>query len=278
MDDRTKDDHDDFGGLSRDVTALLDRRRALRAFAGTGLLALVGCSSRSGTAGSPSATPSPSAAAPSSTCAVIPEETAGPFPGNGSNGPNVLTQTGVIRSDIRKSFGTASGVAEGVDLTFVLELQDPSCAPLPDAAVYAWHCDRDGNYSMYSPGVTGENYLRGLQPANPDGTVTFRTAFPGAYPGRYPHIHFEVYASVADAAAGKDPLATSQLALPAAACDAVYATTGYEQSSRTFAGTSLTSDNVFADDGGARQLGTATGSVSSGLQVRLAVPVSASGG
>ena len=44
----------------------------------------------------------------------IPEETAGPFPGDGSNGPNVLTESGVVRQDITKSFGDASGVAEGV--------------------------------------------------------------------------------------------------------------------------------------------------------------------
>ena len=30
----------------------------------------------------------------------IPEETAGPFPGDGTNGPNVLTESGVVRSDI----------------------------------------------------------------------------------------------------------------------------------------------------------------------------------
>ena len=31
---------------------------------------------------------------------MIPEETAGPFPGDGSNGPDVLTESGVVRSDI----------------------------------------------------------------------------------------------------------------------------------------------------------------------------------
>ena len=43
----------------------------------------------------------------------IPEETAGPYPGDGSNGPNVLTESGVVRSDITSSFGSASGVADG---------------------------------------------------------------------------------------------------------------------------------------------------------------------
>src|SRR5262245_50005654 len=43
------------------------------------------------------------------TCAAeIPAETAGPYPGDGSNGPNVLVQSGVVRSDIRTSFGGAT--------------------------------------------------------------------------------------------------------------------------------------------------------------------------
>jgi hypothetical protein len=33
----------------------------------------------------------------------IPEETAGPFPGDGTNGPNVLAESGVVRSDITMS-------------------------------------------------------------------------------------------------------------------------------------------------------------------------------
>ena len=30
------------------------------------------------------------------------------------------------------------------------------------AAVYAWHCDREGRYSLYSEGAEDENYLRGI--------------------------------------------------------------------------------------------------------------------
>ena len=33
----------------------------------------------------------------------IPTETAGPFPADGTNGPNALTQSGVQRSDIRSN-------------------------------------------------------------------------------------------------------------------------------------------------------------------------------
>ncbi|KXB53830.1 hypothetical protein HMPREF0307_01803 [Corynebacterium sp. DNF00584] len=39
---------------------------------------------------------------------------------------------------------------------------------------------------MYSNGVTGEPWLRGVQ-------VTFDSLVPGCYTGRWPHIHFEVF-------------------------------------------------------------------------------------
>ena len=108
----------------------------------------------------------------------MPEETAGPFPGDGSNGPNILAESDVVRSDIRSSFGSSTTVAEGVPLTIQLTVQDAECAPLAGAAVYVWHCDRDGNYSMYSDAAADENYLRGVQEAADDGTLSFTTIFP----------------------------------------------------------------------------------------------------
>ncbi len=99
----------------------------------------------------------------------IPEETAGPYPGDGSNGPNVLSESGVVRSDITSSFGSASGVAEGVPLTLrfrVYDLAGEDVTPLAGAALYAWHCDREGNYSMYDGDAVDENYLRGVQEAD----------------------------------------------------------------------------------------------------------------
>jgi hypothetical protein len=44
---------------------------------------------------------------------------------------------------------------------------------------------------------------------------------------------------------------------------------------QTLSQVSLQSDMVFGDDGGARQLGTISGSVADGLTVELAVPVGA---
>jgi protocatechuate 3,4-dioxygenase beta subunit len=277
-------------GLAFDVETLLDRRQILKAMGYGGLAAgifvVAGCTTAS--TASPSAaasSTSPASATPGATtnattaadCAVIPEETAGPFPGDGSNGPDVLAQSGVVRSDIRSSFGTSTNVAGGVPLTIKLEIQDMTkgCAPLAGAAVYVWHCDREGRYSMYSQGVQNENYLRGVQAAGDDGVVTFSSVFPACYSGRWPHIHFEVYKGLADAADPRNKIATSQIALPEASCKDVFATSGYEQSVTNLSRVSLASDNVFGDDGGVHELGTVTGSISGGMTVELAVPVSA---
>ncbi|WP_328993793.1 intradiol ring-cleavage dioxygenase [Kribbella sp. NBC_01245] len=271
--------HEHDRGLVYDLGTLMQRRNALRLFAGAGLAALVGCSADETAGSTPSTTATTSSPSASSTttasCEEIPQETAGPYPGDGSNGPNVLTESGIVRSDITKSFGSASGVASGVPLTVELTLQDAgaSCGPLAGAAVYLWHCDAEGRYSLYSNGVQNENYLRGVQAADANGKVTFTTVFPGAYAGRWPHIHFEVYASLNEATAAGKISATSQLAFPEEPCLAVYASDGYDGSSQNMERTSLSDDNVFGEDDGARQLATVTGSVQQGYVARLTVPV-----
>jgi protocatechuate 3,4-dioxygenase beta subunit len=271
-------------GLAFDLTTLMDRRQAIKligsAGVAAGLMTILGCTPDAILgSGSPGASSSPAGSATAggsdASCATIPEETAGPFPGDGSNGPDLLSQSGVVRSDIRSSFGASTTVAAGVPLTIKLSIQDQAnnCAPLAGAAVYLWHCDRDGGYSLYSPGVTAENYLRGVQAADGSGVVTFTSIFPACYSGRWPHIHFEVYPSLDKATDQANKIATSQIALPKDICDTVYATDGYSQSIANLARVSLASDNVFADDGGVHELGTMSGSVGSGLTVELAVPV-----
>jgi protocatechuate 3,4-dioxygenase beta subunit len=258
------------------------RREVLGLFGGLGAaLVLAGCgsdgtkraTSTTSTTASTTTTTSGSAATVAS-CAQVPEETGGPYPGDGTNGPNVLAQDGVVRSDIRSSFGSASGVAEGVPLTVELTVVDNGngCAALPGAAVYIWHCDRDGQYSMYSQGVENENYLRGVQAADANGRVTFTSIFPAAYSGRWPHIHFEVFPDVDAATHGTNKIVTSQLALPADVCTAVYATDGYSQSVRNLARTSLATDMVFSD-GASLQTPTVTGDPASGYTAKLVVGV-----
>jgi hypothetical protein len=112
-------------GLSHDLPTLLSRRRALALLGGAGLAAaLAGCGVAGGSDGADSAAGSPGIGSPSASSAAsaadgggIPEETAGPYPGDGSNGVNVLTESGIVRSDITRSFGSASGMAEGVPLS-----------------------------------------------------------------------------------------------------------------------------------------------------------------
>jgi protocatechuate 3,4-dioxygenase beta subunit len=178
-----------------------------------------------------------------------------------------------VRSDIRASFGSASGLAQGVPLTISMQVLDSSSgSPMAGAAVYVWHCDIDGRYSMYSQGATNENYLRGVQETGSDGTVSFTSIFPAAYSGRWPHIHFEVYPSLAEATKAGTALATSQIALPEETCDLVYATDGYNQSVRNLSQTSLATDMVFRD-GWDQELATISGSIDNGLTAFLAVPV-----
>jgi protocatechuate 3,4-dioxygenase beta subunit len=250
-------DHDDFGGLHQDLTlvsAAMHRRDVLRMAFGASVIHLLGCSSN-GT--------SPTNTNTGTDCtSVIPEETAGPFPGDGSNGPDVLTQTGVVRSDIRSSFAGLTGTAEGIPLTVTLTIVSASsCEAFAGHAVYVWHCDRSGRYSLYSSGVTDQNYLRGVQETDGDGKVTFTTVFPACYSGRWPHIHFEVYPSLDAATSVSNKVATSQLALPKATCDLVYATAGYEQSITNLQQTSLATDMVFSD-GASLEIPTITGDIS----------------
>lgn len=315
MTNPTDPDHDHSGphehdlGLSHDLPKIVERERRslgrrglLGLFGGLGAVAVVGCATDGGTAttatasdmasssaGGPGGTP-PNGGAPDGGGAPggdagssvevadgeIPEETAGPYPGDGSNGVNVLTESGIVRSDLRRSFGSASGVAEGVTTTVRLKVYDlngTEATALSGAAVYLWHCDRAGSYSLYSDAAIDENYLRGVQETDAEGNVEFTTIFPAAYAGRWPHMHFEVYPSLAEATSSANKLRTSQLALPEDVCNDVYATAeGYDASVANMQQTPLDGDNVFSD-GYSLQMAAVSGSVDDGYVVTLNVPV-----
>ena len=281
----------DLGTLERRGFARgMGRRGVLGVLGGLSVVAVAGCASDDSAASSTSSvTPSdgPPSGGPGggggmggdSSVEVaegeIPEETAGPYPGDGSNGPDVLSESGVVRSDITTSFGSASGVAEGVPLTLrfkVYDLTGDDVEVLAGAAIYAWHCDRDGAYSMYDGAAVDENYLRGVQESDADGWVEFTTIFPGCYAGRWPHVHFEVYESLAAATSVSNKLRTSQLAFPQDVCESVYATSGYESSVANLAQVSLDSDGIFSD-GYSLQMATVKGSVTDGYTATLNVPI-----
>jgi protocatechuate 3,4-dioxygenase beta subunit len=273
-----------------EIPAQPSRRQLLALLGGAGglgLLALAGCGSGSdaasagGGTGSTHVTTTATTAGSTSTTAAsnatvtsaVPEETAGPYPGDGSNGPNLLSMNGAVRSDIQSSLGSSSAVA-GVPMTVKLTVLDlkNSAKPLTNAGIYLWHCNQAGQYSMYSQGVTNETFCRGIQPTDANGTATFTSVWPGAYSGRWPHIHFEVYPSVSNAMSGNGKLKTSQIALPEDACDVVYATDGYSASIRNMAQTSLSTDMVFRD-GWSQELATAGGSTSNGYTASLVIGV-----
>ena len=287
--------HDHDRGLGFDLSTLIERRRLFTLFAGAGLAAVIaGCgsdskSSATSTAASqstpatdaavattsPVATTAVTAASSGSALQAVPEETAGPYPGDGSNGVNVLTESGIVRSDIRSSFGSSSTVAAGVPTTIKLTLVNANGgAPLPGAAVYVWHCDANGLYSLYSQGATNENYLRGVQEADANGVVTFTSVYPACYAGRWPHIHYEVYPTLADATSAANRLATSQLALTADASAAVYASDGYPNSTGNLGQVSLATDMVFSD-GAELETPTITGSVAEGYTIVMSAAISA---
>lgn len=231
------------------------------------------------TTGSTGSTTTSTVSTPTS-CAAQPAETAGPYPADGSSASNqrlnVLTQSGIVRSDITRSLGSTT-TAQGIPLTLTLQLANTrnACAPLAGYTVYLWHCTREGTYSMYSSGITGETFLRGVQQADANGLVTFTTIFPGCYDGRYPHMHFEVYPTLAAATTASNAVLTSQLTFPTTPMAEVYATTAYATSRSNLARVSLSSDNVFGNDSGVTQISTVTGSVAAGYQAHLVVGIAA---
>ena len=282
----SRSDHSNHAGLAHDLRILTRRRLfglVAKTAAGLSLIpVLSSCdngNASSADAGSADAGTGTGSGDGGTTgvgsCSKIPEETGGPYPGDGTNGANALILSGIVRSDIRASIAGASGVAEGIPLSVTLTLVDSTtCEPLVGHAIYIWHCDREGNYSMYSAAVASENYLRGVQVTDDNGQVTFLTIFPACYSGRWPHIHFEVYPTVTAATSGSGRLATSQLALPKAACDAVFATTGYSASVTNLARVSLATDMVFSD-GVTLQIPAIMGSVAAGYTAGLTVAVTA---
>lgn len=277
-------------GLTQDLERILamktDRRASLRwlltGAASASLLPLMACGGGNGDTSTTTTSGSTDSTGTSSgTCAVIPEETGGPYPGDGTNSNasgivNVLTMSGIVRPDIRSSINGASGTALGIPLTIKLKINNAknSCASAAGFAVYLWHCDRDGNYSLYSSGITNQNYLRGVQEADASGELSFTTIVPGCYSGRIPHVHFEVYPSLAKSTSAQNRVKTSQFTFPMSMLNEAYTNSGYSTSVRNLAQISYATDNVFSD-GTSLQMVSVTGNATDGYVATLTVNVSA---
>jgi protocatechuate 3,4-dioxygenase beta subunit len=267
-------------GVSFDVKTLMSRRVFLGVgAAGVGSLALVACSDNSSSSAATSSSDSSSSSAASGDLpdAEIPDETAGPYPADGTNGPDVLEESGIERSDIRSNIGEDNPV-DGVPLEFTLTITDMANddAPYEGVAVYAWHCNALGEYSMYSEGVEDDTWLRGVQVADENGEVTFTSIVPACYTGRWPHIHFEVYPDIDSITDAENAISTSQLAIPEDVATVVYELDTYEGSSDNMSDVTLESDNVFGDDGGELQVATMSGDVDSGYTASLTARVDTS--
>ena len=228
------------------------RREALSLLGVTGAALTLACGE---TPTSPSATTTTSTTTTttgqSSTCAVAPTETVGPYP----------SLTDLIRSDIREG---KNGVP--VTLTLTVVNVNNGCSAVANAAVDIWQCDAEGHYSQYSqPGYNGtsETFLRGIQTTDANGRVTFTTVYPGWYAGRATHIHIEVTVS------GRSVKVT-QIAFPESTTATVYASGIY--AAKGLNPTSNAGDMVFADSLSS-ELATVSGSVANGFSATFTIGV-----
>ncbi|MES2069174.1 MAG: cadherin-like beta sandwich domain-containing protein [Pseudomonadota bacterium] len=197
-------------------------------------------------------------------CAVIPQETQGPYPLLA-----ILSNSAMVRKDVRES-------KTGLPLTLNLTLTNVNnlCAPITNAAVYIWHCDKDGEYSGYSSTQNGnhqgETYLRGIQVTDSSGQVSFTTIYPGWYAGRVTHIHAQVYINDNLSVTAT---ATTQFAFPETITTAVYNTVLYTHGQNTSVPTNA-GDGIFSD-GSSTQLLSLAGDTTNGYVASLNISIAA---
>lgn len=234
----------------------LTRREALEALGAVAAVAWTAACSSDSTA-SPTSPSSTTSGTTSSSCAVTPSETEGPYPDH----LGMINNQAYYRRDITEG-------KPGLPLSLVLTIvnTNQNCQALANAVVEVWQCDATGNYSEYSqPGFngTGQTFLRGLQTTDSNGQVTFTTIYPGWYAGRATHIHVDVFINGAI-------VKTTQIAFPESTTAAVYATGVY--AAKGLNSTTNASDNVFSD-GTSRELATLSGSTTTGYTATLTIGV-----
>jgi protocatechuate 3,4-dioxygenase beta subunit len=111
-------------------------------------------------------------------CTLTPAAVEGPF----------YLPLDLLREDITEG-------RPGLDLDLFLKVVRASdCLPIAGAVVDVWHGSAIGRYSgIAAQGTAGLTYLRGIQVTPSNGTVHFRTVFPGWYPGAATHMHVKVF-------------------------------------------------------------------------------------
>ncbi|WP_424927066.1 hypothetical protein [Amaricoccus tamworthensis] len=162
-------------------------------------------------------------------CATTPWHTTGTLRDDGHDTLNdltvaALTGGGIIRRDLRPSFGNRNGKASGPPLTLHITLiSDRDRTPLPGHVIYLWHCDTAGRYSLHD--VPDANWLRGVGIADNNGRIRFTTIPPGRHDAGPPHMHFEIFPSAFPAISGAPSIHTDRITLPPALCQSAGATT-----------------------------------------------------
>ena len=221
--------------MNRSTKKIVNRREALGILGATGLALAAGCGSSPTSAtttttngGAASGGTGGGGTTGTATCAVTPEETAGPYPDH----TGMLNNPAFYRQDITEG-------RSGLPLTLILTIGNTNaqCGALTNASVEIWQCDAAGNYSEYGT-ETSQTFLRGLQTTDNNGVVTFRTIYPGWYQGRATHIHLQVFVNGA-------VVKTTQIAFPEEVSASVYRTGSYASHGQNT--TSNSRDNVFGD-------------------------------
>ncbi len=217
----------------------------------------VGTTTSAGTSATTASATSSSTTTGGLTCTSTLEETSGPYPDK----TDMLDDPAFYRTDVTEG-------KTGAPLSLKLQVVDSksACAPIANATVEIWHCDKDGVYSEYGgqpgePDQTGTTFLRGLQTADASGNVSFTTIYPGWYMGRATHIHVDVYVD-------KTLVKTTQMAFPETVNADVYASTLY--SAKGPNPVSNANEMVFAGDVNAL-LWAVTGDLSSGLAASFTI-------
>ncbi|GAP91606.2 putative gpi anchored dioxygenase [Rosellinia necatrix] len=144
-----------------------------------------------------------------------------------ANGPYFVYQEH-IRSDLVER---TAGVPMHVELQFI---DVTTCRPATQLLIDTWSCNATGAYSGVSAageGGLGTTYLRGVQPTDGDGVVSFDTIFPGHYQGRATHQHLIAHVGAATLPngtySGGRVAHLSQLFFDQALRDAIEATAPY---------------------------------------------------
>jgi protocatechuate 3,4-dioxygenase beta subunit len=236
----------------------LNRRAVLEAVGATATMAFAAACGGPSPTTSTDGTSTGVGTAPTGTCTVAAEETAGPYPDR----LGMIANSAFFRRDIREGRAGAP-----LELALTIVNARSGCGAVANANVEIWQCDASGNYSEYAqPGYdgTGQTFLRGLQASDSSGRVTFTTLYPRWYAGRATHIHVQVYVN-------GSVVKTTQIAFPESTTAEVYASGVY--ASKGQSPTRNASDNVFAD-GTQTEMASITGSATAGYLAALLIGIS----